>query len=112
MQINSDYKTSGSSQNNSTSESTELLTTGGGKTKSTAIEVLVISLTPGGGDPNGIGEKFSKIAINGTAFFSFPLPFYPARGASPSLSLSYNSCEGNNIFDLGWNISLPKKTGR
>jgi len=107
MQINSDYKTSGSSQNNSKSDSTGLLTTDGGKTKSNATEVLFISLPTGGGDTNGIDEKLSINALNGTAFFSFPLPFSPARGASPSLSLSYHSGAGNNIFGLSPNISLP-----
>jgi RHS repeat-associated protein len=85
----------------------EFLKTDGGKTKSNAIEIPSISLPKGGGAIKGIDEKFSVNAINGTASFSIPLPFSPARGASPSLSLSYNSGAGNGIFGLGWNLSLP-----
>jgi hypothetical protein len=65
-----------------------------------------ISLPKGGGAIQGIDEKFSVNAVNGTASFSIPLPFAPARGASPALSLSYNSGGGNSIFGLGWNLSL------
>ena len=91
---------------NKTSTS-QFLKTDGGKTKSNAIEVPSISLPKGGGAIKGIDEKFSVNAVNGTSSFSIPLPFSPARGASPSLSLSYNSGSGNGIFGLGWNLSLP-----
>ncbi len=86
--------------------SSQFLKTDGGKTKSNALEVPSISLPKGGGAIKGIDEKFSVNAVNGTASFSIPLPFSPARGASPSLSLSYNSGAGNGIFGLGWNLSL------
>jgi RHS repeat-associated protein len=91
------------SKENSTSN---FLKTDGGKTKSNAIEVPSISLPKGGGAIKGIDEKFSVNAVNGTASFSFPLPFSPTRGASPSLSIGYNSGGGNGIFGLGWNMSL------
>lgn len=90
-------------QNKSTSQ---FLKTDGGKSKSNAIEVPSISLPKGGGAIKGIDEKFSVNAVNGTSSFSIPLPFSPARGATPSLSISYNSGAGNGIFGLGWNISL------
>lgn len=89
------------------------LKTDGGKTKSNAIEVPSISLPKGGGAIKSIDEKFSVNAVNGTSSFSIPLPFSPARGASPSLSLSYNSGSGNGIFGLGWNLSsgsIKRKT--
>lgn len=88
------------------SSSSQFLKTDGGKTKSNAIEVPSISLPKGGGAIKGIDEKFSVNAINGTASFSIPLPFSPARGASPSLNLSYNSGSGNGVFGLGWNLGL------
>ena len=91
------------------------LKTDGGKTKSNAIEVPSISLPKGGGAIKGIDEKFSVNAVNGTASFSIPLPFSPARGASPSLSLTYNSGAGNGIFGLGWNMglsSIKRKTDK
>ena len=85
----------------------QFLKTDGGKTKSNAIEIPSIALPKGGGALKGIDEKFSVNAVNGTASFSVPLPVSPARGASPALSLSYNSGGGNSVFGLGWNISLP-----
>lgn len=91
------------SQNKSGSE---FLKTDSGKTKSNAIEIPSISLPKGGGAIKGIDEKFSVNAVNGTSSFTLPLPFSPARGVSPTLSLSYNSGTGNSVFGLGWNLSL------
>jgi len=85
----------------------QFLRTDRGKTKSNAIEIPSITLPKGGGAIKGIDEKFSVNAVNGTASFSIPLPFTAARGASPTLSLSYNSGGGNSLFGLGWNLSLP-----
>src|SRR5436190_1387091 len=93
-------------QNQDKEPNSQFLKTDGGKTKSNAIEVPSISLPKGGGAIKGIDEKFSVNAVNGTASFTIPLPFSPARGASPSLPLSYNSGSGNGIFGLGWNLSL------
>ncbi|TDW49139.1 RHS repeat-associated protein [Flavobacterium sp. 270] len=84
----------------------DFLKTDKGKTKSNSIEIPSISLPKGGGAIKGIDEKFSVNAANGTASFSVALPFSPARGASPSLGLSYSSGSGNGIFGLGWNLSL------
>ena len=80
--------------------------TDGGRTKSNAIEIPSLSLPKGGGAIKGIDEKFSVNAVNGTAAFSIPLPFSTARGASPSLNLSYNSGSGNGVFGLGWSLGL------
>ncbi|GAB1452746.1 hypothetical protein MASR2M47_28020 [Draconibacterium sp.] len=93
-----------SEQNGATSQ---FLKTDGGKTKPNSIEIPSISLPKGGGAIKGIDEKFSVNPVNGTSSFSIPLPFSPARGASPSLSISYNSGAGNGVFGLGWNLSLP-----
>src|SRR5215207_5304361 len=81
--------------------------TDGGRTKSNAIEVPSITLPKGGGAIKGIDQKFTVNAVNGTSSFSIPLPVSAARGAAPSLTLSYNSGGGNGIFGLGWNLSLP-----
>src|SRR5450759_2206386 len=99
-------------ENNSSSQ---FLNSDGGKTKSNSIEIPSISLPKGGGAIKGIDEKFSVNAVNGTVSFSILLPFSPARGASPSLSLSYNSGAGNGIFGLGWNLglaSIKRKTDK
>jgi RHS repeat-associated protein len=91
------------------------LKTDGGKTKSNAIEAPSISLPKGGGAIKSIDEKFSVNAVNGTSSFSIPLPFSSARGASPSLSISYSSGAGNGTFGLGWNLSsgsIKRKTDK
>ena len=106
MQANSANGSSKSSLSESKSHASAFLKTDGGKTKSNAIEVPSISLPKGGGAIKGIDEKFSVNAVNGTSSFSIPLPFSPARGASPSLGLSYSSGASNGVFGLGWNISL------
>ncbi len=87
-------------------ESGGFLSTERGKTKSNAISAPSIELPKGGGAIKGIDEKFSVNAVNGTAGFSIPLPFSPARGNSPALNLSYSSGAGNGVFGLGWNLSL------
>ena len=93
----------------------QFLKTDGGKTKSNAIDIPSIALPKGGGAIQGIDEKFSVNAVNGTAALSIPLPFSPARGASLALSLSYNSGAGNGIFGLGWKLglsSIKRKTDK
>lgn len=88
--------------------SSPFLKSDGGKTKSNAIEIPSISLPKGGGAIKGIDEKFSINAVNGTASFSLPLLFSPARGdVSPALNLTYSSGSGNGIFGLGWTLNLP-----
>jgi RHS repeat-associated protein len=91
----------------------QLLRAEGGMTKSDSIQIPSVSLPKGGGAIKGIDEKFSVNAVNGTASFSIPLPFSPARGASPTLNLNYNSGAGNGIFGLGWTLgmaSVKRKT--
>lgn len=96
-------------------KSTDFLRTDGGKTKSNAIEIPSIALPKGGGAMKGIDEKFSVNAVNGTASFSMALPVAAARGATPTLNLSYNSGNGNGIFGLGWKLglaSIRRSTGK
>ncbi len=95
---------SGVSSQRSTSK---IFDTEGGKSKSNTIEIPSITLPRGGGAIKGIDEKFTVNAVNGTSSLSFPLPFAESRGFSPSLTLSYNSGNGNGIFGLGWSINLP-----
>jgi Insecticide toxin TcdB middle/C-terminal region./Salmonella virulence plasmid 65kDa B protein./Insecticide toxin TcdB middle/N-terminal region. len=104
-----DYEKRGimSGETGGNNASSQFLNTDRGKTKSNAIEVPSITLPKGGGALKGIDEKVSVNAVNGTASFSIPLPFAPARGASPALNLSYNSGFGNAVFGLGWALSLP-----
>jgi RHS repeat-associated protein len=95
--------------------SSDFLKTDKGKTQSNAIDIPSIALPSGGGALKSIDEKFSINAVNGTASFSVPLPFSPARGASPALQLSYDSGAGNNVFGLGWNLSsssIIRKTAK
>jgi len=73
-----------------------------------------ITLPKGGGSIRSIDDKFSVNAANGTAGFSIPFPLSPSRnGFMPSMSLSYNSGDGNSIFGLGWNgqpAAIARKT--
>lgn len=95
--------------------SSQLFKTDGGKTKSNSIEIPSINLPKGGGAIKGIDEKFSVNAVNGTATFSMPLPFSPARGVSPEMNITYNSGGGNGVFGLGWAInqaSIKRKTDK
>lgn len=87
--------------------SSQLWGTEGRRTKSHSIDIPSIALPTGGGAIKGIDEKFSVNAVNGTASLSIPLPFSPAREASPALSLDYNSGAGNGVFGLGWTLRLP-----
>ena len=86
--------------------SSDFIKSDGGKTKSNSIEVPSITLPKGGGAIKGIDEKFSVNAVNGTSSYTIPLPFSAARGASPNLTISYNSGSGNSPFGLGWNLSI------
>jgi len=67
-----------------------------------------LSLPKGGGAMRSIDEKFSVNSTNGTAGFSIPLPLTSGRGgAAPSLSLQYNTGNGNSVFGLGWSVDFP-----
>jgi RHS repeat-associated protein len=72
------------------------------------VKAPALSLPKGGGAMRSIDEKLSVNSANGTLSFQVPLPFSPGRGgATPSLSLQYNSGGGNSLFGLGWDIALP-----
>lgn len=93
-------------ENQSPSSSSLFLKTEKNKEKPDAIEVPSIVLPKGGGAIKGIDEKHTVNTANGTASLSVSLPFSPARGAGPALTLTYDSSAGNGIFGLGWTISL------
>lgn len=77
-------------------------------TRANTLEIPQIALPKGGGAIKGIDEKFEVNAANGTASFSLPLPFSPARnGFMPALALTYNSGAGNSSFGLGWDLGFP-----
>jgi hypothetical protein len=75
----------------------------------------VISLPKGGGALQGIGEKFSPDLHTGTGNFTVPISIPPGRGGfQPEVSLVYSTGNGNGLFGLGWNLSIPgitRKTG-
>ena len=66
-----------------------------------------LSLPKSGGALRGLGEKFQAGAPTGTGKFRVPLPVSPCRGAEPSLSLDYDSGNGNGPFGMGWTASVP-----
>jgi RHS repeat-associated protein len=68
----------------------------------------IISLPKGGGALQGIGEKFSPDLFTGTGNFSVPIALPPGRnGFQPQLNLVYSTGNGNGLFGLGWNLSIP-----
>ena len=70
-----------------------------------------ISLPKGGGALKGIGETFQANLFSGTGNYSVPLAISPGRnGFGPGLSLQYSSGNGNGLFGLGWQLSLPRIT--
>ena len=69
-----------------------------------------ISLPSGGGALRGIGEKLNVNAATGTATLSIPIPTSSSRALNPDLSLTYDSGNGNGVFGLGWNLSIPSIT--
>ncbi|THJ19822.1 MAG: toxin, partial [Nitrospira sp. CG24D] len=70
-----------------------------------------ISLPQGGGAVKGIGETFQANLFSGTGNHSIPIALSPGRnGFGPKLSLDYSSGNGNGIFGLGWQLSLPRIT--
>ena len=70
-----------------------------------------LSLPKGGGALKGIGETFQANLFSGTANFSVPIALSPARGGSgPQLSLGYSSGNGNGVFGLGWQLTMPRIT--
>src|SRR5262249_4835102 len=67
-----------------------------------------ISLPQGGGAMQGIGELFQPDPQTGTAHLSVPLHLPPGRhGFQPSLTLAYDSGQGNGPFGMGWQLSIP-----
>ncbi|SEW52795.1 SpvB/TcaC N-terminal domain-containing protein [Chitinophaga arvensicola] len=74
------------------------------------IVVPQITLPKGGGAISGISNTFQPDAFSGTGSYTIPLPVTPARGFEPSLSLSYNSGQGNSAFGLGFSLTLSSIT--
>ena len=71
----------------------------------------IISLPTGGGALQGIGETFQPNLFSGTGNFGIPIFTSPGRaGFGPQLSLQYSTGNGNGIFGLGWNLSVPRIT--
>jgi hypothetical protein len=56
----------------------------------------------------GLGEKFSPDLHTGTGNFSIPISLPPGRnGLHPELSLGFSTGQGNDVFGLGWKLSVP-----
>jgi hypothetical protein len=76
-----------------------------------SVSAPQISLPKGGGAIRGLGEKFAANLITGTGAMTVPIATSEGRGEfGANLSLSYDSSTGNDIFGLGWTLSLPAIT--
>lgn len=84
--------------------------------KERAFALPGLSLPKGGGEIQGMGEKFSHNPVTGTATLSIPLPISPGRaGMQPALALQYDSGAGNGPFGLGWTLgqqAIARRTSR
>ena len=68
----------------------------------------VIAHPKGGGAVKGLGESFSPDLHTGTGNLSVPIAVPAGRsGLQPALSLVYSTGQGNDIFGLGWTLSVP-----
>lgn len=70
------------------------------------------SLPKGGGAITGMPGGPGNIGPDGAATFSVPLPVSRGRGYFPEPVLSYNSRNGNDIFGLGWTVSMAAVSRR
>jgi RHS repeat-associated protein len=71
----------------------------------------IITLPKGGGAQRGLGEKFSPDLHTGTGNFTVPIALPPGRnGFQPQLNLVYSTGNGNGLFGIGWNLSIPGVT--
>jgi RHS repeat-associated protein len=71
------------------------------------ISASNISLPKGGGAIKGIGETFQPNPFTGTGNLSIPIYTSPCRDFEPKLSLDYSSGSGNDIFGIGFSLSIP-----
>lgn len=70
-----------------------------------------VALPKSGGAIQGLGEKASVNAANGSATITIPLPLSAGRsGFTPKLDLSYDSGSGNGLFGIGWTLAIPAIT--
>jgi len=70
------------------------------------VRPQIISLPKGPGAIEGLGESFESKVNMGSGQYTVPLKIPPGRkGFHPSLSLKYNSGNGNGIAGIGWKIS-------
>lgn len=79
------------------------------------IEPYSISEPKGGGAITNLGDAFQPSIFSGTGQYSIPIPVTEVRGFEPKLSLDYNSSNGNGIWGIGFNLSLPQislRTGK
>src|SRR5690349_1169089 len=76
----------------------------------------IVSLPKGGGAIRGIGETFRTDPESGTGSSSVPIQIPAGRGGfQPTLALNYSSGNGNGLFGLGWDLTVPgiaRKTAR
>lgn len=72
------------------------------------IQEPTINLPKGGGAVRNIGDTFQPNFFSGAGSYSIPLPLSKARDFEPQLSLEYSSGSGNDVFGLGFSLTLAK----
>ncbi len=73
----------------------------------------VVSLPSGGGAIRGVGETCQSDLFSGSNSFNVPIRLSTARGGlGPSLAINYSAGNGNGLFGLGWQLSVPRVSRR
>ncbi|HEX8262505.1 MAG TPA: SpvB/TcaC N-terminal domain-containing protein, partial [Allosphingosinicella sp.] len=71
------------------------------------MSTATLSLPKGGGTVQGLGADLQASPFRGTARLTIPIALPQGRGASPALSLLYESNGGNGPFGAGAAVALP-----
>jgi insecticidal toxin complex protein TccC len=64
------------------------------------------SFPKGGGSLHGLDGLVPNVDMNGGVQLTIPLPISPARYLTPTLTLQYQSSQGNSPFGLGFALNL------
>jgi hypothetical protein len=76
--------------------------------KGSGVSAQVLSLPTGRGAMRGMGETIAPELFSGAAVMSLKIELPRGRaGFQPSLTLSYNSRNGNGVFGFGWDVPIP-----
>ncbi|ROM74614.1 toxin [Pseudomonas brassicacearum] len=68
---------------------------------------IITPTIAGGASIATLGNSLGPVGTRGAASFELPLPVSSARHLTPDLALQYNSQNGNGLFGIGMQLSVP-----